>query len=195
MIEVTTSRPIDLAQLAAEVGHSLHMRDDGETRVVTCHAAGVTTGQLEAAINDHVPTPPSPPADEVREARSAVAAMVVAEKIAADTFTVADAVAVAAAFPPWAPGETVAIGDLRYHGGHLVEAIQAHTTQPDWTPDVVPALWKVWRNPDTAAPWVQPTGAHDTYALGDRVTHSGATWESTVNNNSWEPNVYGWVQV
>lgn len=40
--------------------------------------------------------------------------------------------------------------------------------------------------------WVQPTGAHDAYSIGDKVTHNGKTWESTIANNVWEPGVYGW---
>jgi hypothetical protein len=31
--------------------------------------------------------------------------------------------------------------------------------------------------------------------LGDRVTFEGAVYESTVDNNVWAPNVYGWVLV
>jgi len=27
------------------------------------------------------------------------------------------------------------------------------------------------------------------YSIGDIVTHNGSTWESTVDNNSWEPGV------
>ena len=49
--------------------------------------------------------------------------------------------------------------------------------------------------PGLIAEWVQPTGAQDTYSLGDLVTHVGQVWESTVDNNSWEPGVYGWVEV
>jgi hypothetical protein len=49
-------------------------------------------------------------------------------------------------------------------------------------------------NPTVDA-WVQPTGAHDTYSVGSQVLHNGSTWESTVDNNSWEPGVYGWVQI
>ena len=40
--------------------------------------------------------------------------------------------------------------------------------------------------------WVQPTGAHDAYNIGDKVTHNGKTWVSDVDNNVWEPGVYGW---
>ena len=44
-----------------------------------------------------------------------------------------------------------------------------------------------------ASAWVQPTGAHDAYGLGDIVTHNGQTWESTNADNVWEPGVFGWV--
>lgn len=29
----------------------------------------------------------------------------------------------------------------------------------------------------------------------DNVTHNGKTWESLVDNNVWEPGVYGWTEV
>jgi hypothetical protein len=40
--------------------------------------------------------------------------------------------------------------------------------------------------------WVQPSGAHDAYNTGDRVTHNNQIWVSTVDANTWEPGVYGW---
>ena len=43
--------------------------------------------------------------------------------------------------------------------------------------------------------WVQPTGAHDAYALEAVVAHIGKVWESTVENNVWEPGVFGWKEV
>lgn len=43
--------------------------------------------------------------------------------------------------------------------------------------------------------WIQPTGAHDAYNTGDRVTWNGILWESTIDANVWEPGVSGWKQV
>jgi hypothetical protein len=42
--------------------------------------------------------------------------------------------------------------------------------------------------------WVQPTGAHDAYAIGNRVSFNGANYESKINGNVWSPAVYpaGW---
>jgi hypothetical protein len=44
-----------------------------------------------------------------------------------------------------------------------------------------------------ATVWRQPSGAHDAYPLGSRVTHLGEVWVSTTPANVWEPGVYGWV--
>ena len=56
-------------------------------------------------------------------------------------------------------------------------------------------------NPDEPQPedeypeWVQPTGAHDAYAQGAKVSHNGKKWTSDVGGNVWEPGVYGWTEV
>lgn len=81
--------------------------------------------------------------------------------------------------------------------GNLWRVVQAHTTQADWTPPSVPALWAAVRQTEgpTVDPWVQPTGSQDAYQVGDRVTFEGQTWESTAANNVWSPGVYGWTVV
>ena len=45
--------------------------------------------------------------------------------------------------------------------------------------------------------YTQPTGAHDAYRAGDRVTFGGAVYESVIDNNVWSPADYpaGWVTV
>ena len=43
----------------------------------------------------------------------------------------------------WRSGEAVKVGDRRYYNGEWYVCLQAPTTQADWTPDVVPALWRV----------------------------------------------------
>lgn len=50
---------------------------------------------------------------------------------------------------------------------------------------------------DTPDPWVQPTGGHDAYQIGDRVTFNGQVWESLHNANVWSPtaNPSGWTLV
>ena len=53
-------------------------------------------------------------------------------------------------FTPWKPGEAVNVGDRRYYAPRLYKAVQAHTTQADWTPDITPALWAVLGDPGEA---------------------------------------------
>jgi hypothetical protein len=77
----------------------------------------------------------------------------------------------------------------------LYRVIQAHTTQSDWKPDELPALYLKIVPPGVIPTWVQPQGAHDAYQIGDRVTHNGFLWESTHANNVWEPGVFGWSQI
>lgn len=94
-------------------------------------------------------------------------------------------------YKPWIVGEALIVGDRRSYQELLYEVIQAHTTQADWQPPNVPALFKrVWT--EEYPEWVQPTGAHDAYAKGAKVSHNGKKWISTADANVWEPGVYGW---
>ena len=94
-------------------------------------------------------------------------------------------------FPTWtADGVDVKVGEVWRHDGTLVEVVQTHKTQADWSPDKVPALFKVHRAVGSVAAWVQPTGTHDAYALGERMTFKGATYESLFAANVYSPTVY-----
>jgi hypothetical protein len=48
-------------------------------------------------------------------------------------------------FPDWVSGEAVAVGAVRQFDSNLWRVVQAHTTQADWTPPTVPALWAAVR--------------------------------------------------
>ena len=115
------------------------------------------------------------------------------EKIVS-TFTDENALKVIELYPVWTVGIAVAKDSRYQYNGKLYKCVQAHTTQSDWQPDVTPALW-VKVSLDEWPEWVQPTGAHDAYAKGDKVTHSSKKWTSDVDANTWEPGVYGWTEV
>ena len=107
-----------------------------------------------------------------------------------------DALNVAALFPTWSSkvGEEVQAGERLWYDGKLYKVVQTHTAQGDWTPDATPALYtevSIEEIPE----WVQPIGSTGLYMTSDKVKHNGSTWESTVDNNSWEPGVYGWQEV
>lgn len=82
---------------------------------------------------------------------------------------------------------------LRY-GEDLWRVLQPHTSQPTWTPDVTPSLYAKVLTGDVPLPWVQPSSTNP-YMKGDRVTHVDHTWESEIDNNVWEPGIYGWKQI
>ena len=48
-------------------------------------------------------------------------------------------------YPTWAAGLAVKAGDRLYYSGtdRLYKVVSDHTTQTDWTPDAVPALYTV----------------------------------------------------
>ena len=97
----------------------------------------------------------------------------------------------------WIAGEKVDVGTVRVFKEVTYEAIQAHVTQEDWTPDKTTSLWRVVEDTggDEYPVFVQPTGAHNVYMKDEIVWYPKADttlYISTINNNSWAPGVYGW---
>lgn len=95
---------------------------------------------------------------------------------------------------PWRIKEYVSAGDRRRFNGVLYRCVQAHTTQADWTPDITPALW-VAVSIEEYPEWVQPTGAHDAYNIGDKVTYNGNHYVCDIDGNVYAPDVYGWTLI
>lgn len=92
-------------------------------------------------------------------------------------------------FPSWdGNGKAYAVDDLVQYDNLLWKCVQAHTSQPDWMPGTAPSLWSRASDPGEEWPeWIQPTGGHDAYAAGAKVSHNGKHWISTVDGNVWEP--------
>lgn len=98
-------------------------------------------------------------------------------------------------FPKWKVGVEYKKGVRVQYDEKLYRCEQAHTSEEGWEPDKTPALWTRDAKEGEIPEWVQPTGAQDAYNTGDKVRHNGKTWESTEDNNVWEPGVYGWDEV
>lgn len=96
-------------------------------------------------------------------------------------------------FEEWQTDTAYAVGDRRQYDGLLYKCVQAHTSQADWTPPIVPALW-VRTSTEEWPEWVQPQGAHDAYNAGDKVSHNEKHWVSDIDANVYEPGVYGWSE-
>ena len=94
-------------------------------------------------------------------------------------------------FPAWVVGKAYAVNDRAQYNSTLYKCVQAHTSQPDWMPSATPALWKTV-SADEYPEWVQPTGAHDAYNIGDKVSYNGQHYVCTSGANVYAPDVYGW---
>lgn len=91
-------------------------------------------------------------------------------------------------FPLWKVGVSYELGDRVRYNEVLYKVLQNHTSQEDWTPDVAVSLYVNIADPGEEWPeWVQPTGAHDAYELGAKVSHNGKHWISLINANVYEP--------
>lgn len=100
----------------------------------------------------------------------------------------------------WETGKEYVIGDIVKHDLKAYEVIQAHTSQLDWEPKTVPALFKeitpkVVVDPDgeeteIIVDFVQPTGAHDSYKIGDKVNFEEKVYVSLADNNTYSPTDY-----
>lgn len=104
----------------------------------------------------------------------------------------------------WEIGKAYAVGDFLSYGVNgvgdpqLYKVAQAHTSQADWTPEAVPALYVPVGLTDEGYPvWSKPTGAHDAYNTGDIVDYNGELYESLINGNVYSPEEYpaGWKRV
>lgn len=149
--------------------------------------------------DDGKPEPVIPPTNEELasslasvQGASAVAFVALCEVGTLDEVTASEH---AELFAEWAYPVAYTVGQLRRHNGKLYRCVQPHTSQSDWTPDTAASLWSVAADPAEEWPaWSQPVGAHDAYSKDAKVSHNGKHWTSNVDNNVWEPGVYGWTE-
>ena len=108
---------------------------------------------------------------------------------------------------PIGANDAYAKGDVvEYNGTKYISIIDANV----WAPDVYG--WEVYTDggevvdpqptePETPSDdiedFVQPTGAHDAYAKGDKVRFDGKVYESLIDNNIYSPSAYpaGWKEI
>lgn len=79
-----------------------------------------------------------------------------------------------------------------------------------WAPDAYPTGWEEYTEESPTEPtdpsepstddvpdFVQPTGAHDAYAKGDKVKYNDKVYESLMDGNTYAPDAYpdGWKEI
>lgn len=111
------------------------------------------------------------------------------------------AMEVADLYPEWAANKNYAKDDIVKYGlngdneTQLYKITVAHVSQAHYPPDTdITHYTKIGFTGDGTTIWTQPLGAHDAYKKGDVVSHNGKTWVSDVDNNVWEPGIYGWTE-
>ena len=110
-------------------------------------------------------------------------------------------------YEDWEIGVGYKVGQKVKYNGKVFEVVQGHTSQGDWTPENTPALYKEFlkvkiqdeegNQSEVVAEFKKPTGAHDAYQKGDKVSFEGAIYESLIDNNVYSPADYaqGWELV
>lgn len=180
--------------------------DSGIREFSTCKTIKTSSGQwisnpsaeqiaAEGWVEYIPPVIPPAPQTEPSEYDKVVA---LNKMLASDIVALDDesALQVIALFPTWVEyiGKTLNVGERYYYDNRLWKVIQSHTAQADWTPNATPALYtevSIEEFPE----WRQPLGSEDAYKNGDKVSHNGKHWVSTMDANVYEPGVYGWSEV
>lgn len=170
--------------------------DDNELETVVegyteLYSLEVYTGQIYG-INMYKPA-------ETPEAQTqAYADAITLAKIQAKTVDDETAVLVPNLFEMWSDSKHYEKDERVTYNGTLYKCLQAHDAQADWNPVDASSLWaKVLPGQSgKIGEWEQP-GSTNGYKTGDKVTHAGKTWESTADNNVWEPGAVGapWKEV
>ena len=126
------------------------------------------------------------------EARALINALVKLRELATDEMSLQ----VPNLYPTWKVEVEYKVGQRVLYDETLYKVLQDHTSQETWTPDVSASLFAKVLIPDenVIPEWVQPDSTN-AYMKDDKVTYKGKTYVSTVDNNVWAPDAYGWEEV
>ena len=127
--------------------------------------------------------------DRARQLRTQVETM-------AETLDDTEALKVVELFPMWKGDCLYNVGDRVRYDGVLYRCLSLHTSQATWNPKDAVSLWSkvLIPDPEVIPEWEQPDSTNP-YMKGDKVQHLNRTWISDIDNNVWEPGVYGWSEV
>lgn len=111
----------------------------------------------------------------------------------ADSLSDEEIVNVPAFVEKWKAGTSYEAGKRLSYNNIVYKVLQPHTSQTDWLPDQSGSLYAKVLIPDSEEipEWEQPESTNP-YMTGDKVRHQNKIWVSDVDDNVWEPGVYGW---
>lgn len=127
-----------------------------------------------------------------QEARAFINSLITLRKAATDE----QAIDAPAVYPEWKEGVQYYTNERVLYNGTLYKVLADHTSQETWTPIDAPSLFAKVLIPDADVipEWEQPDSTNP-YMKGDKVTYNGKTYESTIDDNVWAPDAYGWIEV
>ena len=96
-------------------------------------------------------------------------------------------------YEDWAPGAVYEVGDVRNADGQTWECFQEHdaAVYPDISPEGT--AWRTfWRplhgkTPETARPFVEVQGSHDTYKAGEFMIWTDGTVRECLRETNFSP--------
>lgn len=99
-------------------------------------------------------------------------------------------------YPTWTANQSYEAGSRIQYKEVLYRVLTTHISSDGQTPDMAPSLFEevLALDGDNILDWEQPDST-SAYKQGDRVRYNNKIWESVVDNNVWEPGVYGWEEV
>ena len=103
--------------------------------------------------------------------------------------------------PKWRVGADYKENDRIRYSNKIYKVLQNHTAQEGLEPDVTPDLFErimkkvVGDNEQTEILEWEKRDIKNPYMKGDKVIHNGKTYVCTIDNNVWEPGVYGWEEI
>ena len=126
------------------------------------------------------------------EARAFISAIVKLRGLVNDE----QALEASAVYPKWKESVDYIVGDRVLHNDILYKVITTHTSQSDWNPEAAVSLFAkvLIPNANEIPGWEQPDSTNP-YMKDDKVSHNDKNWISIVDNNVWEPGVYGWEEI
>lgn len=118
------------------------------------------------------------------------------ERVILDYASDEDAYVMRYLYPEWlGDGLTYKANDRLMYNNKFYKVLQDHTSQSDWTPDTASSLYVEIADPSNEySEFKQPTGSHDAYTKGSKVTFEGKHYISLIDANVYSPTAYpaGW---
>lgn len=111
------------------------------------------------------------------------------------------AMEVATVYPTYVAGKIYKEKEMFTYGlndvgdPQLYRVVSEHTSQEDWIPSALPALYTPIGLNDAGYPvFSKPTGSQDSYMIGDIVDYNGTLYISLIDGNVYSPDEYpaGW---